>query len=203
MTHPTIRTLIGASKTPSIDTSSTALLVIDFQNEYFSGKMPIPDGKAALNNAKRLIEMADASDMPVFHIQHLTPSGAPIFAEGSSSADFHADIQPAANHAVVRKTSISVFPTTDIDAQLKAKGIKTLIVSGLMTHACVAGATRDAVPLGYDVIVANDACATRDLDGADGKTVPHGVLHQASLATLADTFADVQSTDAILALPRN
>lgn len=203
MSHPTIRTLTGASTTPSIDTGSTALLVIDFQNEYFSGKMPIPEGKAALENAKRLIEMADASDMPVFHIQHLTPSGAPIFAEDSSSADFHADLQPAANHAVVRKTSISVFPTTDIDAQLKAKGIKTLIVSGLMTHACVAGAARDAVPLGYDVIVANDACATRDVDGADGKTVPHGLLHQASLASLADTFADVQSTNAILALPRH
>ena len=203
MTHPTIRTLTGASKTQSIDASSTALLVIDFQNEYFSGKMPIPDGKAALHNAKRLIEMADASSMPVFHVQHVTPAGAPIFAEDGSTVSFHADIQPAANHAVVRKSSVSVFPTTDIDAQLKAKGIKTLIVSGLMTHACVAGATRDAVPLGYDVIVADDACATRDLDGADGKTVPHALLHQASLASLADTFADVQTTDSILALPRN
>ena len=67
----------------------------------------------------------------------------------------------------------------------------------------MAGATRDAVPLGYDVIVADDACATRDLDGADGKTVPHALLHQASLASLADTFADVQTTDSILALPRN
>lgn len=44
--------------------------------------------------------------------------------------------------------------------------------------------------------------ATRDLDGADGTTVPHALLHQASLASLADTFADVQTTDAILALPQ-
>ncbi|MGB4812018.1 MAG: cysteine hydrolase family protein [Methylophilaceae bacterium] len=203
MTNPTIRTLTGASKTLNIDANSTALLVIDFQNEYFSGKMPIPDGHAALHNAKRLIKMADASNMPVFHVQHVTPSGAPIFAEDRSTVAFHADIQPAANHAVVRKSSVSVFSTTDINAQLKAKGIKTLIVSGLMTHACVVGAARDAVPLGYDVIVVSDACATRDLDGADGKTVPHAVLHQASLASLADTFADVQITDAILALPRN
>ncbi len=49
-----------------------------------------------------------------------------------------------------------------------------------------------------DVIVADDACATRDLTGADGTTVPHQVLHQASLATLGDAFADVQTTDAIL-----
>ena len=203
MTHPTIRAMSGATKTLRIDPKTTALLVIDFQNEYFDGRMPIPDGTAALRNAKRLIAMADDAGMPVFHVQHVTPAGAPIFAEGGSTVDFHADIQPAANHAVVRKSSVSVFPTSDIDAQLKAKGIKTLIVSGLMTHACVAGATRDAVPLGYDVIVADDACATRDLDGADGKTVPHALLHQASLAGLADTFADVQSTDAILALARS
>ncbi len=202
MTHPTIRAMTGASKTRSIDPKTTALLVIDFQNEYFSGKLPIPDGQAALNNAKRLIKMADDAGMPVFHIQHVTPSGAPIFAEDGQTVDFHSDIQPAGNHAVVRKSSVSVFPTTDLDKQLKAKGIKTLLVSGLMTHACVAGATRDAVPLGYEVIVAEDACATRDLTGDDGKTVAHDVLHQASLASLSDTFADVQTTDAIVALPR-
>ncbi len=203
MTHPTIRALSGATSTQSIDSKSTALLVIDFQNEYFNGKLPIPDGKSALDNAKRLIDMADGSGMPVFHIQHVTPAGAPVFAEDGQTVAFHPDSQPAANHVVVRKSSVSVFPTTDIDAQLKSKGIKTLIISGLMTHACVAGASRDAVPLGYDVIVADDACATRDLTGEDGQTVPHAVLHRASLASLSDTFADVQSTAAILALPQN
>ena len=146
--------------------------------------------------------MADESAMPVFHIQHVFPAGAPIFAEDGKTVAFHDDIAPAGNHAVVRKSSVSVFPTTDIDQQLKHKGIKTLIVSGLMTHACVSGAARDAVPLGYDVIVADDACATRDLTGDDGKTVPHEVLHQAARATLSDTFADVQTTDAILAMPK-
>lgn len=202
MKHPTIRTMTGATKTRSLDRKSTALLLIDFQNEYFDGKMPIPDGKVALENAKRLIAMADDAGMPVFHVQHVTPPGTPIFAEDGQTVAFHPDIQPAENHVVVRKSSVSVFPTTNIDAQLKAKGIKTLIVSGLMTHACVAGATRDAVPLGYEVIVADDACATRDLTGEDGKTVTHAVLHQASLVTLSDTFADVQTTDAILALPQ-
>lgn len=202
MTNPTIRSMIGATKTQNIDSKSTALFVIDFQKEYFDGKMPIPEGSAALANAKRLIAMADESAMPVFHIQHVFPAGAPIFAEDGKTVAFHDDIAPAGNHAVVRKSSVSVFPTTDIDQQLKSKGVKTLIVSGLMTHACVSGAARDAVPLGYDVIVADDACATRDLTGDDGKTVPHQVLHQAALATLSDTFADVQTTDAILAMPK-
>ncbi len=79
---------------------------------------------------------------------------------------------------MVKKTSASVFPTTDLDVRLKAAGIDTLIVTGLMTHACVAGAARDAVPLGYAVIVVGDACAT--------------------LPALDDTFGDVLTTEQVL-----
>ncbi|WP_265517096.1 cysteine hydrolase family protein [Nitratireductor luteus] len=201
MSNPTIRTIAGATAPRSIDPASTALLVIDFQNEYFTGRMPIPDGTEALANARRLIAMADETGMPVYHVQHVTPAGAPIFAEDGETVGFHPDIAPSAGHEVVRKSSVSVFPTTDIDKQLKAEGIKTLIITGLMTHACVSGAARDAVPLGYDVIVAHDACATRDITGPSGATVSHDALHQASLVTLADTFADVLGTDEILALP--
>lgn len=201
MSHPTIRTLAGAAAPASLDASSTALLVIDFQNEYFTGKMPIPDGKAALGNAQRLIAHADQAGMPVFHIQHLTPEGSPVFAERSATAKFHAELQPAPHHTVLRKTSVSVFPTTDLDQRLKAAGIKTLVITGLMTHACVAGAARDAVPLGYGVIVAEDACATRDLDRADGSVVTHDSLHRAALASIDDTFGDVLTTEQVLKLP--
>lgn len=201
MAHPTIRAMIGATAPKSIDPATTALLVIDFQREYFDGRMPVPDGTKAMANAKRLIAKADASGMSVYHIQHVTPAGAPIFAEDSKTVAFHPDIVPGPRHRTVRKSSVSVFPTTNIDSELKADGVKTLIVTGLMTHACVAGATRDAVPLGYDVIVAADACATRDITGVDGKIVPHAELHRSSLVSLADTFAAVLETDAVLALP--
>jgi nicotinamidase-related amidase len=100
----------------------------------------------------------------------------------------------------LQKTSVSVFPTTDLDQRLKAAGIKTLIITGLMTHACVSGAARDAVPLGYGVIVAEDACATRDLDTAGG-VVPHRDLHRAALATIDDTFGDILTTEQVLKLP--
>jgi len=200
MSHPTIRTIAGAVAPVALQAAGTALLVIDFQNEYFSGKMPIPDGVAALNNAKRLIAFADRHHMPVFHVQHVTPAGTPIFAVDGDTVAIHKDIQPAAHHRVVQKSSVSVFPTTDIDAQLKAAGIKTLIIAGLMTHACVAGAARDAVPAGYDVIVAADASATRDLDAPGGGVITHDVLHRGALTTIADTFGDVLDTAAILKL---
>ncbi len=201
MAHPTIRSIVGASAPQSLDPARTALLVIDFQNEYFEGKMPIPDGAKALANAKRLIERADADGIRIYHVQHITPAGSPVFAEDSETSKFHRNIQPAPDHTVVRKSSVSVFPTTDLDQRLKQAGVDTLVIAGLMTHACVAGAARDAVPLGYNVIVANDACATRELDINDGETISHHALHRAALATIDDTFGDILTTDQIVTLP--
>lgn len=200
--HPTIRAIAGASAPQHLDPNKTALLVIDFQNEYFSGRMPIPNGEKALANANRLIERADAEGITVYHVQHVTPVGSPVFAEDSETSAFHRDSQPAANHATLRKSSVSVFPTTDIDQRLKQSGVDTLIITGLMTHACVAGAARDAVPLGYNVIVAEDACATRDLDTGNGQTISHDTLHRAALASIDDTFGDILTTEQILNLPR-
>lgn len=198
--HDTIRTMTGAKARPGFDTAKTALLVIDFQKEYFEGRMPIPNGTPALSNARRLVEWADGHGMPVYHVQHVTQPGAPIFAEGGDTVGFHPDIAPAPHHGIVRKTSVSVFPTTNIDKQLRNAGVKTLVIAGLMTHACVSGAARDAVPLGYDVVVASDACATRDITGPDGKIMPHETLHSASLVTLSDTFAEILDTNVILSL---
>jgi nicotinamidase-related amidase len=199
--HPTILAIVGATAPASLEAASTALLVIDFQNEYFSGKMPIPNGLAALSNAQRLIALADRHGMPVYHVQHVTPSGAPIFAEDGETVAFHRDIRPATHHKVVRKSQVSVFQGTDIAAQLTAAGVKTLVIAGLMTHACVSGAARDAAPAGFEVIVAGDACATRDIDAPGGGTVTHDVLHRAALVTIADTFGVVMNTGAIVELP--
>ncbi|OWY28059.1 cysteine hydrolase family protein [Herbaspirillum robiniae] len=201
MPHPTIMTITGACAPVSLDAASTALLVIDFQNEYFSGRMPIPDGRQALEQARRLVALADRHLMPVYHVQHVTPPGTPIFAADSPAAAFHPELQPAPHHRIVQKSNVSVFQGTDIDAQLKSAGVKTLIIAGLMTHACVAGAARDAAPAGFEVIVAADASATRDIDLPGGGTVGHAELHRASLATIADTFGAVMRTDAILDLP--
>jgi nicotinamidase-related amidase len=199
MNHPTLRAMAGASAPQTIEASSTALLVIDFQNEYFSGRMPIADGMAALRNTQRLVAQADRAGVPVFHIQHVTPAGSPVFAEDGDTVQFHSELQPAPHHAVVKKSQVSAFQGTDLDQRLKAAGVKTLIVSGLMTHMCVTGAARDAVPLGYSVIVPDDACATRDLDGPAG-LVPHAELHRSALAAVADAFGDVMSTGRVLEL---
>ncbi|MRS21007.1 isochorismatase family protein [Enterobacteriaceae bacterium RIT692] len=199
---PTIRTMSGATATTSLNAKQTAVIVIDIQNEYFpGGKMPIPDGMQALNNSKRLVAFAHKNNMPVFFVQHLGEADGPLFAKGSRFAEFHKDLQPAKGDRVISKATPSSFVGTDLQKQLDSLGIKQLIVTGLMTHMCVSSTARDAVPLGYSVIIPEDATATRDLATWDNKVVDHKVLQQAALAGVADVFAEIKTTDQVLALP--
>lgn len=199
--NPTIRAMSGAQPISQLPAGKTALLIIDFQNEYFTGKMPIPDGVSALNKARELMAFADEHRMPVYHIQHIAPAGSAVFAKDGESVKFHPDMQPRAKDGVLQKTTVSVFGSTDLDKRLKHAGIENLVISGLMTHACVAGAARDAVPLGYNVVVASDASATRPITRANGDAIDKDALHKAALAEVEDTFGDVLTTAQILKLP--
>ncbi|AZC52049.1 MULTISPECIES: cysteine hydrolase family protein [Pseudomonas] len=199
--HPTIRAMSGAMPVSELPAGKSALLVIDFQNEYFTGRMPIPDGAKALANTRELIKYADSHKMPVYHVQHVAPAGSAVFAIDGETVKFHPDMMPRAKDTVVQKSTVSVFASTDLDKRLKSAGIENLIISGLMTHACVAGAARDAAPLGYKVIVASDASATRDITRVNGDKVDKDALHKAALAEVEDTFGDVMTTAQILKLP--
>lgn len=196
----TIRAMSGATPITQIDPPTTALLVIDFQNEYFNGKMPIPDGAAVLHSAQRLIEFADQHKIPVIHIQHLAPAGSEVFAQDGNTVDFHPLMQPRAQDTLVQKTSVSVFVSTDLHSQLQQQGIRTLIICGLMTHACVAGAARDGAALGYAIVVASDASATRAITRANGESVTKDQLHTSALAEIEDTFGDVLTTSQVIGL---
>ena len=79
---------------------------------------------------------------------------------GSSDAQVLAEIAPAEDEMVFRKTSSSVFVSTNIDFVLRNLEVRSLIVAGLMTDQCVESAVRDACDLGYLVTLITDACAT-------------------------------------------
>lgn len=199
--NPTIRAMSGAVPIDRLDPASTALLVIDFQQEYFTGRLPIPDGQKALNKARELIAFADKARIPVYQIQHIAPAGSAVFALDGEGVKFHPQMLPRAGDTVLQKTTVSVFGSTELDRLLKEKGIKTVIIAGLMTHACVAGGARDAAPLGYQVVVASDASATRSITRADGSSIDANSLHRAALASVEDTFGDVMTTAQIVKLP--
>jgi nicotinamidase-related amidase len=200
-TQPTIRAMFGATPIQHLERGKTALLVIDFQNEYFTGRMPIPDGEAALANTRKLIDYADSNAIPVYHVQHVEAAGSPVFAMGGETVKFHPLMQPRSNDVVVQKDTVSVFASTDLDDRLKAANIDTLIVTGLMTHACVAAAAREAAPKGYKIVLAADATATRAITRYNGATIDKDSLHSAALTEIEDTFGDVLDTADIQKLP--
>jgi ureidoacrylate peracid hydrolase len=79
---------------------------------------------------------------------------------GSWDAHVLAEISPADDEMVFRKTSSSVFISTNIDYVLRNLGVRSLIIAGMMTDQCVESAVRDACDLGYLVTVVTDACTT-------------------------------------------
>ena len=207
MSPRTLRQMAGLKAPDSLAAAKTALVLVDFQGDYFDpAKLPIAGGPAAAAQAARLVAAFDAAGAKVVHVQHLAGSpAAPLFAPGSPGAEIVAAVQPKAGHEVVSKGLPSSFVNTELDAKLRAAGIDTVVVAGLMTHMCVDATARDAMSRGYKVIVAGDACATRDLPGPDGsEPIAAEAIHRSTLAALADRFADVMRADqlALLFTPR-
>jgi len=79
---------------------------------------------------------------------------------GSWDAQVLAEIAPAEDEMVFRKTSSSVFVSTNIDFVLRNLEVRSLIIAGMMTDQCVESAVRDACDLGYLVTLVIDGCAT-------------------------------------------
>jgi nicotinamidase-related amidase len=203
MTTKTLRQWAGLVPPASIDPAKTALILIDIQMDYFTpGKLMIPDGERVAERAGRLRDWATKRGIAVVHIQQISPNRAgPLFAAGTGGIAIHPGLSPRAGETVIPKTLPSSFDNTELDAFLRSHGIKTVILAGLMTHMCVETTARDAVPLGYAVIVASDACASRDLPSYDFEdTVSHLEVHRNALAAIADRFADVMPAEAIMRL---
>ena len=199
----TLRQWAGLGKPTSINPSKTALILIDIQMDYFRPqKLPIPEGLRVVANAARLRDWAAHCGMAVVHIQQVSrdPAGL-LFATGSEGIAIHPGIVPREGETIITKTLPGSFDGTNLHQFLNARGISTLVLAGMMTHMCVETTARTAVPLGYAVIVAADACATRDLPEHDGSgAIPHEEVHRNALAAIADRFGDVMKTDEIVRL---
>ena len=199
----TLRALYGVHRITSLDPPRTALVLVDFQEELFTGRLRLPDGRDALRHAEQLLAWARRSHIAVVHVRNLTRPGSPLFAPDSPTSRIVAALAPRPDELVITKPTGGAFTRTDLDATLRARGIDTLVVAGLMTHLAVAMTAQDAAVLGYAVLVAGDATATRDLPGARrSPPIPHQLVHRAALAAIADRFADVLPTREIVTLPR-
>jgi nicotinamidase-related amidase len=178
--------------------SRTALVVIDMQVDAASpegalgGLVDFSAIPSALRAAQRLVEAARAAGVAVVFVgletRPETDSTAwkermrrrgddperdiAVFRVGAAGADFFGP-QPLPGELVVAKSRYSGFFGTDLDAELRRRGLDTIIACGLTTECCVDCTVRDAFQLDYHVFVARDACAAYQPD-----------LHEAALKSL-------------------
>jgi nicotinamidase-related amidase len=177
----------------------TALLVIDIQNDYFpGGKMELVNPLEAARKAYMLLQCFREHGGFHIHIQHIALSpDAAFFVRGSRGSDIHDSVTHFEEEPIVYKHYPNSFRETNLLELLKAQQIGRVIISGMMTHMCVDATARAAADFGFQVWVAEDACATRDLK--HGETViPAEHVHKAFLAALK-SYGQVMTSEQIIA----
>jgi len=127
-----------------------ALLVIDVQNEYFTGKLPVVGREASLENISLAIQASQHSKIPVIVIQHAAKEPqSPIFAKGSSGWELHPSIKAQRADCLIEKHFPGSFTGTELEVYLKEHQIDTVTISGYMTQVCCDTTARQAFHLGY------------------------------------------------------
>ena len=172
---------------------TSALVVIDVQNEYVTGGLPIvhPPVEGSLERIGAAIDAANAAGLPVVLVRHTeTDPTAGIFVSGSPAWQLHESVASRPHVAVVDKTLPGSFTGTELESLLSDRGVDHVVIVGYMTHMCVDTTTRQAMHLGLDVTVLDDATGT--IDVSDG--LPAALVHRVELGVLGDGFATVSST---------
>lgn len=176
-------------------TAKRALLVIDVQNEYFTGKLPVTYPPGSLANILRAMDAAAHSGVPVILVQHAAPQpDSSVFAKGSDGWQLHPEIARRPHDALVHKSLPGSFTGTDLGQWLSDHCIDTLVIAGYMTQMCCDTTSRQAVHWGFKVEFLSDATGTLAFSNSAG-SVSAEELHRAILIVQQSRFAQVMTTD--------
>lgn len=167
-------------------TSDSALIIIDAQNEYASGKLAVTNAEESGKVITNLLERYRAAKGKIIHILHKTPEGAPVFTPGTPLAHEFLALSPKEGEEVIWKVHPGSFADTNLDAVLKGWGIKKVVLTGYLAHVCVSTTARQAQQRGYEVLVVEGGIGDRDIPGVKGDELTKVVL-----AELADVFATI------------
>jgi nicotinamidase-related amidase len=168
-----------------------ALLVIDVQNEYFSGKLPVTHPVGSLGNILRVMDAANAHRVPVVIVQHAAPQpNATVFRAGSPEWALHPEVAARPHDVVIHKSLPGSFTNTTLEEWLRQKGIGAVTIAGYMTQMCCDTTARQAMHLGFAVEFLSDATGTLAFKNAAGE-ISADVLHRAILITQQARFSEV------------
>ena len=164
-----------------------ALLIVDVQNDFLpGGSLAVSHGDEVVPILNRYIKSFAAQQLPVYAtrdwhpVQHCSfhAQGGPwpphCVAE-TSGAQFAAALQLPPSAVIISKATTaeqdaySGFQGTDLDNRLRAANIGRLYIGGLATDYCVLNTVRDALRLGYKVLLLGDAIRAVDVQPGEGQ----------------------------------
>jgi nicotinamidase-related amidase len=177
----------------------TALVLIDLQQgiTWMLGRDAVAD---TLARAARLAEAFRRHARPVIlvrvdfsadgedQLRNRVTIHRPRVSPPPNWARIVEDIGPAATDVIVTKRQIGAFYGTDLDLQLRRRGVTGIVLGGIMTSMGVESTGRAACDHGYNVTFATDAM-----------TDPNPQAHQHSVGTVFPIIGEVDTTDAIVA----
>jgi ureidoacrylate peracid hydrolase len=180
-----------------VEPRHTALVVIDMQNDFIADQGLIAregrdtsQAKAMADRLPELINTARAGGVLVIFVRNIYtsdrnfyPSDAwleqaarkraggytriPVCAAGSWGGDFYGEVRPGPRDPIVTKHRYSAFYNTDLDTLLRANGIRTVVLTGVVTNVCVETSAREAFVRDYYVVVASDGTAAYSQEDHD------------------------------------
>jgi nicotinamidase-related amidase len=178
-----------------IDPRTTALVLIDLQQSVVA--LPVVPHPAAevVANAVRLLERFRSLGSTVVLVRvafldgkdrlNLPVDAPPPGRLGKS--EFIPEVGPKENDIVITKRQWGAFYGTELDLQLRRRGIRTIVIGGIATNFGVESTARDAFERGYEQVFAEDAMSGLSAEG-----------HQFAVDVVFPRIGRVRSTDAVL-----
>ena len=163
-----------------------ALVIVDVQNDFLpGGSLAVPRGDQVIAPLNRWIARFAAAGLPVYATRDWHPVDHCSFAAqggpwpphcvaGTPGAEFADALGLPSDATVIGKATrqdadaYSGFAGTDLHERLRHAGVKRLFVGGLATDYCVLNTVRDALGLGYGVVLLTAAVRAVDVQPGDG-----------------------------------
>jgi nicotinamidase-related amidase len=180
-------------------TTPTALIIIDMQKGMRSAGLPPRNNPDAEDNIARLHAAWREAGQPVVSVRHISRSPSSVFAPGQEGVEFQERFVPLVHEHVVEKNVPDAFINTGLERWLHARGIQRLVIVGVSTNNSVEASARTAGNLGFETVVVADACFTFEKRDFGGTMRSAEEVHLMALANLHGEYAEVRTTEEVLA----
>ncbi|KAK9720270.1 hypothetical protein K7432_004257 [Basidiobolus ranarum] len=179
---------------------NAALVIIDVQQafdliEYWGGNRNNPECE---KNIAKLLHAWRTTSRKIYHVQHCSVEpGSPLSPKHPGNA-FKPEATPLGGEPIFKKTVNSAFIGTTLESELRKDGCEWVFLVGLTTNHCVETSTRMSGNLGFNTFLVDDACATFDRVGPNGKKHLAEDIHEMTMSNLSGEFCTVVQTEEIL-----